>query len=750
MVIRSILKKYQFEILFLLFIYAISVYFRLVPRLSLLPDLMGFRGDAWYRIALAEYFKIHGTLPNFSLRYQPYGWVPMFYSPGSPVFFAYLSEIFNCSIPAVCTRIIPFFEALSPIPLFFLARYLFCRKIAIYSTFILAITPAFILWTGISDPISVTFFFFPIIILLFVKHCKCLHENEMTLAKRSTSVILIGFLFAVVFIFHQSYFLIMPIYFSLSIYLVLIFKSKKHILFDSLLIVALSLLMTMPWWKPNNLFFWWFRALTSPGHFKYPDFFTQCRWYGNNMAYLSLSALFLYLIYLLFLLIKKSPALKTWKVAIPLVLLLAPVYGLLAQKILIILGVKNISILESNIIRPLRADRFHVFLAQPIALIVGIIVMKLEKGIWHRVKDYGIIKHLVLIAMITVGGGFFYIIVSKDLPQAVNERFKWVPFTQYEHLAAEWFRGNSGPDDRIIADYHRAQMFSGVVGGKALLGIPLPLKRNLKLPYSNRSGNSNRQLKKDIKLIYSSEDAFLTKKLMDRYGCSHVLISNGLRRRGFFSNSKNRGMKISQSKFDDLNYFEKVYDYAEVKIYKLKETLEVYDNHTFKNLALWAKPIGESQTGKILYIDKINDNSLGTNSGRHAAQTAPAIKGTSVWAWFGLDFGKEVFINRIKAYPAIFIYPEEYEGKGLRTYMAKSYVLQYYNNNKWIDIPNTIVKDNKSRIIEHDFNTILTQKIRIFIHDEYDDIGTQNIENHYRAVCLELSAFNIKTKWDHK
>lgn len=746
MAIRSILKKYQIEIVFLLFIYVISLYFRLIPRLSLSPDLMGFLGDAWYRIAMGEYFKIHGALPDFSIRYQPYGWVPMFYSPGAPVFFAYLSGIFNCSIPVVCTRIIPFFEALTPLSFYFLAKYLFGRKAAIFSTFILAITPAFIVWTGVTDPISITFFIFPIIILLFIKHCKGLHEDEMTLFKRLLNVILIGFMFALIFIFHQSYFLIMPIYFSLSIYLAIIFKSKMHILLDSVFIVVLSLLMTMPWWKPDNLFFWWFRCLTTPGHSQYPGFITQCRWYGSYMAYFSLVVSFLYILYVLYLLITKSPILKTWRVLIPLALILAPLYGLFAQKICIILGITDKAILESNIIRPLRADRFHVFLAQPIALIIGVIFMKLEKEIWDRVKNRGIIKYFVLIVLIAFGGLFLYKVISKDLPQAVYRRFKWVPFTQYEHLAAEWFKENSGPNGRIIADYHRAQMFSGVVGGKALLGLPLPLKGSLKLPYSNRSGKYNTQIKNDVRVIYSSDDAFQTKKLMDRYGCTHVLISKGLRQSGFFSGSGNTGMAINEKKFDNVDFFEKVYDYANVKLYKLKNPLEIYDDHTVKNLALWAKPIGGSQTGEILNIEKINDNSLGDNYVYNAARTHPAIEGNSVWAWFGLDFGKEVVINRIKAYPAVFIYPEEYEGKGVRTYMAKSYVLQYYDGSKWIDIPNTVIENNESRMIEFNFKSILTQKIRIYIHKEYDDIGTQSKENHYRAACLELSAFNIKTK----
>ena len=132
--IKTCIFLYKYEIIFLSVIYAIGVYFRLAPRLQIDPHLLTLNADIWERLAIAQYFKDHGFLPEFCLRYIAYGHVPLWYPPISPILFAWLSWILHLDIPTVSSRIIPFIEALSPLTIFFLSSMLFNKRTAFLAT----------------------------------------------------------------------------------------------------------------------------------------------------------------------------------------------------------------------------------------------------------------------------------------------------------------------------------------------------------------------------------------------------------------------------------------------------------------------------------------------------------------------------------------------------------------------------------------------------------------------------------------
>jgi hypothetical protein len=106
---------------FLVAVYVIGLVIRLYPRLEIDPHLLTFQGDIWYRLAMSQYIVDNLALPNPDLRYLAYGEVPMWYPPLSPLFLASLSFLTGIDLPTVSSRIIPFVEALTPIPIFFLA-----------------------------------------------------------------------------------------------------------------------------------------------------------------------------------------------------------------------------------------------------------------------------------------------------------------------------------------------------------------------------------------------------------------------------------------------------------------------------------------------------------------------------------------------------------------------------------------------------------------------------------------------------
>jgi 4-amino-4-deoxy-L-arabinose transferase-like glycosyltransferase len=183
----------------------------------------------------------------------------MWYPPLSPGLFAVLSKITTLDIPTVVTRIIPFLEAFSPVSIYFLARYLYHEKIAVYATIILCLTPSFIYWTGIGDPQFFTLFLIPVYILYLLKYSRGEYGNK--------SLILMGVLLGVVFLFHLSYFALL-----LSLIMVLIYLSSKKVykrpLFCFFVLLLVSQVVAVWWWYPRDLYWWWIHGLTSStGHY---------------------------------------------------------------------------------------------------------------------------------------------------------------------------------------------------------------------------------------------------------------------------------------------------------------------------------------------------------------------------------------------------------------------------------------------------------------------------------------------------
>ncbi|MFQ5888272.1 MAG: glycosyltransferase family 39 protein, partial [Candidatus Hydrothermarchaeales archaeon] len=190
----------KFETIFLLSIYAVGLFLRLAPRLAIDSHLLTFQGDIWYRLAMAQYIFDYKRLPIPDLRYRAYGFVPMWYPPLSPIFFAVISKISGLDIPTVSSRLLPFFEALTPLPIYGLGRYLYDKRVAVVSTIALALTPSFVFWSGISDPQSFTLFMIPIMILAWIIHSKSEPSNKR--------LFIFGLLLSFVFLVHLSYFLL--------------------------------------------------------------------------------------------------------------------------------------------------------------------------------------------------------------------------------------------------------------------------------------------------------------------------------------------------------------------------------------------------------------------------------------------------------------------------------------------------------------------------------------------------------------
>ncbi len=158
------------------------------------------------------------------------------------------------------------------------------------------------------------------------------------------------------------------------------------------------------------------------------------------------------------------------------------------------------------------------------------------------------------------------------------------------------------------------------------------------------------------------------------------------------------------------------------------------------NLAFRAEPIaGAFESGmRVRNLDRLNDLSLGNNTDSDAAATDPAEL-TPQKAWFGVDFGNEQEISRIVVYPGFYINPEQIK-KSKLIYLAYHYVLQYWQEEKWVDIPGTEVRDNAQSRVSHEFGPIKTSKVRVLIYGAYSHKGLLS-EGVFRTACLELEAY---------
>lgn len=242
------------DALFLLLIYAFGVIVRLGPKLELDSHLPVFLGDVWYRICMAQYMLDFHALPIPDIRYLPYGDVPLWYPPLSMAFFAGISTVTNLDLPTVMTRVIPFFEAFTPIPFYFLAKEWFDRTVGKLAVLILAITPSFILYSSIADPQIFTLMVIPIVLIYLSRQQYNYSRN---------AAIWIGLLLGINFMTHLSYFIVVGL---MALYIIAR-KVDRHPVRNELkftvIAIGISLLISAWWWLPDMLFYWWIFIITT-------------------------------------------------------------------------------------------------------------------------------------------------------------------------------------------------------------------------------------------------------------------------------------------------------------------------------------------------------------------------------------------------------------------------------------------------------------------------------------------------------
>ncbi len=514
------------EKFFLLILYVLGVCLRLLPRLSFDPHLLTFQGDVWYRVCMAQYILDHGSLPEPDIRYRAYGYVPMWYPPLSPFLLAFIGWLTGFDLATVCSRILPFLESLSPLTIYFAGRFLGSRWIGVFATLTLTLTPSFVYFTGIADPQSFTLFLIPVVIVVWLRNFE---------KPSKYNLFFLGLVLALDFIVHLSYFLL--IWLLLMVTLAKAFKGEceKRRVLDLLFTILFSQVLTAPWWLPRNLYWWWiFSLVTSSGLYAVKF---QLEYYGYVAAALGISS-FIYLL----LNGKRHLVVLFW--AVP------PLIESQNEVILEVLGLGQLS--WQTLAKPLEGFRFFPFLAQPLSIGVALMLSELLVDRLTLKRLRGNKLNTVISLALT------FALIINVLIYNFPLRFGAAGITVDEYRAAVWFREHTGENDRVIADYYRAQMFAGVCGGKAVLGGMFPL-RNVEYPYIKAPG----RVQDDLYILYNTSNPELAWRIAKQYGATHIFYSTHMMATGnLLSRYKPFyiwGVDVNTDKFNDQKFFETVY-----------------------------------------------------------------------------------------------------------------------------------------------------------------------------------------------
>ncbi len=321
--------------------------------------------------------------------------------------------------------------------------------------------------------------------------------------------------------------------------------------------VFISQALTAFWWLPKNLYWWWINALvTSSGMYGAVRHLSE---YGIVTASLGIAA-FLYICHGYFVRHRlKHLILILWAVPLFIETQNETIIGILTK-----VNADWYNTLEwSTLGKPLEGFRFYCFLAQPLSIAIGVLISDVTRIVERYQRYLGIFTVIVLVSGLSFG--------LADYQYDIKLQTSGITPGEYE--AAEWFKENGAPDDRIIADYYRAQMFCGVNGGRVLLGGMFPL-RNVDYPYILAPG----QVQNDLYSLYKTENPKEASMLAKRYGSTHIFYSDNMIRYGnllsYHKPASDYGVDTGTEKFKNGEYFEYVYEknspYGGVYIVRVK------------------------------------------------------------------------------------------------------------------------------------------------------------------------------------
>ncbi|HDH28074.1 MAG TPA: hypothetical protein ENH13_02970 [Euryarchaeota archaeon] len=339
------------------------------------------------------------------------------------------------------------------------------------------------------------------------------------------------------FLIHLSYFVAVLVLLSVTTALVIGKDAGRWLFRDLLVAIGISQVLTIFWWLPDNLYFWWIKSLvTSSGLYSAT---WQIGDYGVVAALFG-AAGFTYL------------AARREKWSLLIFLWAIPIF-IESQNEAILFALHRVDLTWTTLAKPLEGFRFFPYFAQPAAIAVGAFFSWIAgRRFFTGFSKKEVQAVLLLLVMAPLFWGLFS-------HYQVNVKFQTSGLTLAEYRAAEWYRANSDEGSRIAADYYRAQMLSGVAGGKVLDGGMFPL-RNVDLPYISVPA----VVQDDLYILYNTSSPQTAGEISDKYGLTHIFYSQNMESYGnLLSNyrpASEYGVPIDLEKFSEPEYFKLAYE----------------------------------------------------------------------------------------------------------------------------------------------------------------------------------------------
>jgi len=536
-------KKFIILLILLLSIVGTNLIVKEINLAKLPPDTITFWLDGYYHLGLSEIILNTQRIPIRDPFWISEG-VPHVYADGYAIILTTLQLLSGIDGPTASNLMMLIFSTLTLITVFLISQKIFNNeKIAFLISIMLIFVTGFWEYTSLPIPQTVAIFLMNLIFYFIIK-------NDILDKK---NILILGLMAGGLCLIHPmsfEVFFLITLFFSI---LTLIFERKKGIkkFLPNLAILALSFLFSILWWLRL------YKAGLNELSVREMDEFQMLKhylWYLSIMVYLAPLG---FLIGIL----KKNKY----------VLLL--LCWILVSWILIENHRLDYMIYQHYIpeklefikefLKPNWGQRFFIYISIPVTILTGFIL----NGMYNlniKIKKINIGRTICL--PFVIFGITLTLLTDTFITPPWFARLvydTWVSESELEAIQ-KLENANIMPSDSMInADFPFDEVYFGITGKTSTISPQL------------RSSIPLNQYLNDYIGIYFSNNFDEIKSLADKYGITHIVLSNRIIEKGHFATTSSKwnyqlysGLKNANlNKFSDKTKFKKIFSYKDVKVF---------------------------------------------------------------------------------------------------------------------------------------------------------------------------------------
>lgn len=500
------------------------------------PDTITFWLDGYYHLGISRIIVETGMLPEKDPFWLSKG-VPHIYPDGYEIILSAL-RLFGISGTTAANLLMVLSSTFSLIAIFLISYKIFRNEfIAFLTSILLLFIPGYWEATALPIPNTLAVFFIPTIFYFLIRD-----ENTARV-----KIFLLGILSASLSLVHIMSFEVFFLILLLYAHFILFFEKKPFRKVLSILtVLGFAFLFSSLWWV----------KLIKIGleHLSVQEM-DEFQMFHHYMWYLSVT-LFFAPLGIVFGLFKKNKHLFliiSWILISWIFIENYRLDHLLYKDVF-----KEQLSFVRDILKPNWGQRFFVYISQPIAICVGLFLSEIHSKTHKRVKlkvqSIPLIIFCLLISFLVKDVYFnppWFMHLVHDV---------WVSETELETIKN---LGNIMPKNSFLnADFPFSEVYFGLTGNGATISPQL----RAAIPLTT-------YLDDYIGIYYA--DIEETKEIAERYGITHVAISERIKERGHFAITSSRwpyklygGVgNANLTKFYDQKNFKKVYSYRDVEIF---------------------------------------------------------------------------------------------------------------------------------------------------------------------------------------